>query len=194
MKIVVFLLSLLLAAPVQRSDADAAAALLDHLVGHWTMKGTLGGKQTIHDADAQWVLNREYVEFHEVSRDRRQNGSPAYEAILFLGWHAKTDEFMCLFLDNTIGGGLSPEGIAHGKRSDHAISVVFACRSGECPPGLSEHESLHTTFDYDGSGDTWRLTIDDVKDGKTDRYGDMTLTRRAGPGTGSDARTAREQQ
>jgi hypothetical protein len=27
---------------------------------------------------------------------------------------------------------------------------------------------LHTTFDYQPRSDTWRLTIDDVKDGKTD--------------------------
>src|SRR5678816_3686677 len=47
----------------------------------------------------------------------------------------------------------------------------------QCPPGLSEHESLHTTFDYQPRSDTWRLTIDDVKDGKTDRFGDMKLTR-----------------
>lgn len=177
MKIAAFLLSLFHVASMQLSDTDAAAALMNHLVGRWTMVGTLGGKQTTHDADARWVLNREYVEFHEVSRDRRPDGSPAYEAILFFAWHAKTNEFMCLFLDNTIGGGLSPEGIAHGKRSGNAIPVVFACRAGVCPPGLAEHESLHTTFDYQPSSDTWRLTIDDVNDGKTERFGDMTLTR-----------------
>lgn len=177
MKIATFLLALFHLASMQQSDADAAAALMNHLVGRWTMTGTLGGKQTTHDADARWVLNREYVEFHETSRDRRQDGSPAYEAILFLAWHAKTSEFMCLFLDNTVGGGLSPEGIAHGKRSGNAISVVFACRAGHCPPGLSEDESLQTTFVYQRSTDTWRLTIDDVTDRKTDRWGDMTLTR-----------------
>lgn len=177
MKIIALWLSLSSIASIQQSDADAATALMNHLVGRWTMTGTLGGKQTAHDADARWVLNREYVEFHEVSPERRADGTPAYEAILFLGWHAKTNEFMCLFLDNTMGGGLSPEGIARGKRSGNAIPVVFACRSGECPPGLSEHESLHTTFDYQPSTDTWRLTIDDVNGGNTDRFADMTLTR-----------------
>lgn len=177
MRLAALLLSLLHVAVFQQSDTDGANALLDHLAGRWTMTGTLGGKQTTHDADARWVLNREYIEFHEVSRERRADGTPSYEAVVFFGWHPKTSEFMCLFLDNTIGGGLSPEGIARGKRSGNAISVVFACRSGECPPGLSEQESLHTTFDYQPSTDTWRLTIDDVKDGKTDRFGDMALTR-----------------
>jgi len=30
---------------------------------------------------------------------------------------------------------------------------------------------LHATFAYQPRSDTWRLTIDDVKDGKTDRFG-----------------------
>ena len=141
---------------------------MNHLVGRWTMTGTLGGKQTTHEADVRWVLNREYVEFHEVSRDRAPDGGPKFEAIVFLAWYVKTSEFMCMFLDNTVGGGLSPEGIARGKRSGNAIPVVFT---------LSDRESLHTTFTYDPAADRWRLTIDDVTDGKADRFGDMTLTR-----------------
>ena len=167
---------LLIAPPAQAPDLDATA-LLDRLVGTWTMTGTLGGKPATHDIEAHWILNKEYVEFHEVSRDRRQDGTPSYEAMLLLSWASKTHEFMCLFLDNTAGGGLSPEGIGRGRRSGNAIPVVFECRNGECPPGMSEHESMHTTFDYEGSTDTWRLTIDDIVDGQTKRFADMTLAR-----------------
>lgn len=179
MTIAVLLLSLLNVPSVQPRDADAAVALMDHLVGHWTMTGTLGRKQTTHDVEARWVLNREYVEFHETSRERRPNGAPAFEALVFLAWNEKTDEFMCLFLDNTVGGGLSPEGIARGKRSANAIPVVFACHSGHCPPGISENESLHLTFAYDPSPDTWRVTIDEATSGKTSRFADMTMIRSA---------------
>jgi hypothetical protein len=42
---------------------------------------------------------------------------------------------------------------------------------------VSQHESLHTTFAYNRAADTRRLTIDDVTDGKSDRFGDVTLTR-----------------
>ena len=38
---------------------------------------------------------------------------------------------------------------------------------------LSQRESLHTTFAYDRSADTWRLTIDDITDEKSDRFGDV---------------------
>ena len=70
MKIVALMLSLLNVAAVQPSDGEAANALLNHLVGRWTMTGRLGRNQVIHDVDANWVLKREYVQFHEVSRER----------------------------------------------------------------------------------------------------------------------------
>ena len=172
MKIAVLLLSLLTVGAVRQSHADtaaSAAALMNHLVGRWTMTGTLGGKQTIHDVDASWILKREYVQFHEVSRERDADGRPAYEAIVLLSWHVKTSEFMCLWLDNTAGGGLSPQGIARGPQSGDTIPLVFT---------ISQRESLHTTFAYDRSAETWRLTIDDVTDGKSDRFGDVILTRK----------------
>ena len=168
MEIAFLILSLLNVTSVQQQNANAATALMNHLAGRWTMAGTLGGKHTIHDVEANWVLRHEYIQFHEVSRERGADGGPTYEAIVYLSWHVKTNEFMCLWLDNTAGGGLSPEGIARGTQSGTAIPLVFT---------LSKHESLHTTFAYDRAGDTWHLTIDDVTDGKTDRFGDVQLNR-----------------
>src|SRR6185437_10219937 len=150
-------LSLLSVVAVRQSHADpaaSAAALMNRLVGRWTMTGRLGGKRTIHDVAASWVLKREYVRFHEVSRERGADGGPAYEAIVLLSWHAKTSEFMCLWLDNTAGGGLSPQGIARGHQSGDTIPLVFT---------LSQRESLHTTFAYDRSADTWRLTTSQMR-------------------------------
>jgi len=163
------MLSLSSVAALQQSGGDAAADLMNHLVGRWTMAGMLGGKQTIHDVDASWVLKREYVQFHEVSRERGADGGPAYEAIVLLSWHVKTGEFMCLWLDNTAGGGLSPQGIARGPQSGDTIPLIFT---------ISQRETLHTTFAYNRSADTWRLTIDDVTDGKSDRFGNVTLRRK----------------
>jgi hypothetical protein len=172
MKTAVLVLSLLTVGAVQQSHADpagSAAALMNHLVGRWTMTGRLGGKRAIHDVDAKWILNREYVQFHEVSRERSASGGPAYEAIVLLSWYVKTSEFMCLWLDNTAGGGLSPEGIARGPQAGDTVPIVFR---------LSQRESIHTTFAYNRVTDTWRLTIDDITDGKSDRFGDVTLRRK----------------
>ena len=43
-------------------------ALLDHMVGKWVLRGTIGGAETTHDIYAEWVLGHEYVRLHEVSR------------------------------------------------------------------------------------------------------------------------------
>src|SRR5690348_5048025 len=75
MKIAFLMLSLFNATAGQQQDGDAAAALMNHLAGRWTMAGTLGGKQIIHDVEATWVLKHEYIQFHEVSRER--GGGPA---------------------------------------------------------------------------------------------------------------------
>jgi hypothetical protein len=160
-----------LCCPAQSAPADAPAQLLDHLAGSWVMSGTLGGKRTTHDVEADWVLKREYIRFHEVSREKDASGGPAYEAIVFVSWDAKKGEYSCLWMDNTAGGALSSEGIAHGKPVAGAIPLVFT---------IAGKESLHTTFRYDARADSWQLTIDDVTDGKNDRFGDVRLTRNKG--------------
>lgn len=157
-----------LCCPAQNASADAPRQLLDHLAGRWVMSGTIDGKQTTHDVDADWVLKREYIRLHEVSREKDASGGPAYEAIVFLSWDAKKGEYSCLWMDNTAGGALSSEGIAHGKAAGGAIPLVFT---------IAGKESLHTTFLYDARADSWRLTIDDVTGGKSDRFADVRLTR-----------------
>lgn len=147
---------------------EAPTVLLDHLAGDWVLKGTLGGKQSTHDIHADWILNHEYLRLHEVSREKKANGDPAYEAIVLISWEPKTQEYTCLWLDNTAGGGLSVP-VARAKREEHAIPFVWV---------FSPIHSLHTTFTYDNRSDTWNWTIDDVTDGKPDRFANVTLTRR----------------
>jgi hypothetical protein len=160
-----------LCCPAQNAAAEAPTQVLDHLAGRWVMSGTIDGKQTTDDVDADWVLKREYIRLHEVSREKDAKGGPAYEAIVFLSWDAKKGEYSCLWLDNTAGGALSAEGIAHGKPTADAIPLVFM---------IAGKESLHTTFRYDARADNWQLTIDDVTSGKNDRFADVRMTRNKG--------------
>ena len=153
----------------QQPPADEATKLLDHLAGRWVMTGTLGGKQTTHDLEAEWVLKREYLRLHEISREKDSSGAPAYEAIVFLSWDKKSNQYTCLWLDNTAqAAGFQP--IARGRKKGDSVPLVFK---------ISPRESLHTTFRYDRGTDSWQMTIDDVTAGKTDRFGDVRLTRRA---------------
>ena len=141
---------------------------LDHLAGDWVLQGTIAGKQTTHEVQAEWVLNREYLRLHEVSREKDARGGPSYEAIVFIGWDAKAQEYACLWLDSTGGGGLSAQGIARGKRSGDSIPFIFT---------ITPSESIHNTFVYDRSTDTWKWLIDDEANGKSDRFADVKLSR-----------------
>ena len=64
-------LSILLLLACARLPAQAlpADSLFDRLVGHWTLRGTIARQPTIHDVTFDWMLGREYVQMHEVSRE-----------------------------------------------------------------------------------------------------------------------------
>ena len=150
-------------------DSTAAATkLLDHLAGNWVLQGTIAKKQTTHDVQATWVLNREYMQLHETSREKNASDAPAYEAIVYISWDAKAQRYICMWLDSTAGGGLSAEGLAHGTLAGDSIPFVFT---------TSASDQIHTTFGYDKSRDSWQWLIDNVESGNSQRFADVTLTR-----------------
>jgi hypothetical protein len=163
----VFLIGSFCPAQTQDVKPSSPQELLDRLAGRWVLQGAIGGKQTTHDVEADWVLNREYLRLHEVSRETDAKGSPAYEAIIFISWDAKAGEFVCLWLDSTAGGGLSAQGLAHGKKSGDSIPFLFNVSTG----------LLRNTFVYDRAADSWKWLIDDESNGKTERFADVKLSR-----------------
>jgi hypothetical protein len=69
-------------------------SLFQHLVGRWVLRGTIARQHTVHDVTFEWLLGREYVQMHEVSRERSPSGTPAYEAVVLFGrwqWHMDND-------------------------------------------------------------------------------------------------------
>jgi len=151
----------------QEPATNSALELLDHLAGQWVLQGTIAGKQTTHDVQADWVLKREYLRLHEVSREKDAKSDPAYEAIVFISWDPKTQEYICLWLDTTAGGGLSAQGLGHGKKSGDSIPFLFTI----------SFDLIHNTFVYDRGADTWKWLIDDEANGKTERFADVKLVR-----------------
>lgn len=152
----------------QEPAKNSPLELLDHLAGQWVLQGTIAGKQTTHDVQAEWVLKREYLRLREVSREKDAKDDPAYEAIVFVSWDPKTQEYICLWLDSTTGGGLSAQGIAHAKKSGDSIPFLFT---------ISPSESIHNTFVYDRGADTWKWLIDDYANGKTEGFADVKLVK-----------------
>lgn len=132
------------------------------------MQGTIAGKPTTHDVQAEWVLNREYLQVHEISREKDAGGSAAYEAIIYIGWDTKARQFTCLWLDSTSGDGLSSGVIARAIQTGNSIPFLFT---------VSPSEQIHTTFTYDKSADTWQWVIDDVANGQTQPFANLKLRR-----------------
>jgi len=145
----------------------APAALLNHLTGVWTLRGTIAGKPAIHDVQAEWALNHEYLQLQEVSRETT-GGEPAYEAIVYIGWDAKAQQYVCLWLDTTSGDGLSSGVMGRATPGGDSIPFVFT---------LSASDQIHTTFSYDKAAGTWQWLIDNIANGKTQRFADVKLTR-----------------
>lgn len=153
--------------PAQEQSLDPMN-LLDHLTGSWLLKGKIAGKQTTHDVQARWVLRHEYLEIHEVSREKDSHGEPAYEAIVLVSWEPKVHQYSCLWLDSTAGGALSSQVTCRATPSGASIPFVFM---------ISPSDSIHTTFSYREPSDTWKWIIDNVTNGKSERFADVELSK-----------------
>jgi len=151
-----------------QNQAHDPSTLLNHLAGNWLLKGMIAGKQTTHDIQAQWVLHHEYLQLHEVSREKDVHGQPAYEAIILLSWDEKLNQYACLWLDSTAGGALTSNVTCRAAPSGDSIPFIFA---------ISPSESIHTTFTYRKTSDTWQWLIDNVANAKSERFAAVELFR-----------------
>lgn len=145
-----------------------AHELLDKLVGQWTLTGNIAGGDTTHDVDAAWVLHDKYVRITEVSRERDNDGRPAYEAIIFIGWSAASQRYVCFWFDNT--DVASGEGNCLASFTHNAIPLEFRDARGAL--------TFANTFLYDAEHETWRWQMDNVQ-GKTHLpFGRVSLRRK----------------
>lgn len=170
MKAFAFLVAttIVLSVGLTAQQPDPQRALLEKMTGHWVARGTIGKQQTTHDIDAQWVLNKEYVQIHEVSREKDAAGKPQYEAILYVVWDPKAGEVACLWMDTTGAPVFSDAGVGHAKPAGDSIPFRFTDPTG----------GVNTTFAYDRAKDSWSWSIDNDEKGKITPFARLTLTRR----------------
>lgn len=150
----------------QRLHPDS---LFSHLVGRWVLRGTIARQQTVHDVGFEWLLGRQYLQMHEVSRERSPSGTPAYEAVVLFGRDPKTGEYACLWMDNTAAAAFPPEGTGRGSVAGDSITFLFP---------YSATTRFHTTFVYDRPSDSWRWHMDNDDSGTLRPFARVTLTRR----------------
>jgi hypothetical protein len=152
------------AGPVAAQQATLQDDLLDRLVGRWTLTGTITGKQTTHDVNAEWVLNHQYLQVREVSRERDQEGRPQYDATVFIGWDEARRGYVCFWLD-VFGGGFAGTGFA--ERQPNRLPFFFG----------DKDRAFHTTLLFDRAADSWEWQMDSEQRGRREPFARLTLTR-----------------
>jgi hypothetical protein len=165
MKAVVFSILCSLCSNAQQTTFQDS--LLERMVGKWVLRGTIAGALTTHDVDVEWVLAHQYLQINEISREKNPQGQPAYEAIVTIGWDQPANQYACLWLDATGGGGLSAQAIGHAKKDGDRIEFLFKGSDGSL---------FHTAFVYDRSSDSWRWLMDSEEHGDLEPFARVTLT------------------
>jgi len=167
--VIAVLLTLSAASAVSAQTSTPPTELLDRMIGRWILEGTIDGKTTTHDVDTSWVLNGQYFQLHEVSREKDRRGQPAYEAIVYLTWEPSRGEYSCLWLDLTSNTGLSNGILGRAKPSIDELQLLFKYGDGN---------TFHTTFSYDRKSDTWQWKMDGEEKGKLVPFARVTLKRK----------------
>ena len=158
---------LLASATVAAQQASVASPLLEHLTGHWVLRGEIAGKQTTHDVVGEWVIQHRYVQLHEVSRDKDAKGQPQYEAMIFVSWTETPKAYTCVWLD--VNGGSSVESIGVAEPTENKLPFVFKNEKGEV--------SFRNDFIYDPATAAWEWRMDNVDKGVAKPFGRVKLTR-----------------
>ena len=157
------LAALALAGPAGTQQASSHDPLIEHMQGAWVMEGTIAGKPTIHDVTGEWVLEHQYMRLHEVSRDKKPDGQPGYEAMIFIALDGPTKSYSLVWLDDF--GDVSRQSLANSTRAGDALPFVFHNIDGS---------TTRTTFTYLPDADRWTWTIDEDDHGKSTAFARVT--------------------
>lgn len=163
------IVTLATAGPTAAEQPTLQDALLDKLQGAWVITGTIAGEATVDDLAVDWVNQHQYLRLHEVSRGRRSNGRPRYEATVYIGWNQPTAKYGIVWLDDF--GGLSTQSIGLAAKAENRLPFVFTNPDGSF---------TRTTMTYDPATQNWTWTIDEDRGGKLSRFAALTLTRAEG--------------
>jgi hypothetical protein len=153
------------ASPASAQQATFHDDLLDHLTGKWVLTGEIVHKPTTHDVSATWVMNHQYLQIRETSREKNADGSPFYDAMVYIGWDESTKHYVCIWLDDY--GSISTQSLGYAVRDGNSIPFVFQDRD--------DASKFHTTFAYDAASNSWTMDMDQGPDGKLQLFARTTL-------------------
>ena len=132
MKISLISAVLLFCAAAFAQQPPVKSPLLDHLVGHWVLEGTIAKSPVVHDVDAEWVLDHHYLRIHEVARGKDSRGM-LYEAQIYIAWNDEKwpggpARYSCAWLD--VYGGLAAKSIGVAVPKEKELPFLFKDNKG----------------------------------------------------------------
>jgi hypothetical protein len=134
------------------------------------MTGSIANQQVTHDVSVEWILKRQYIRIHDVSREKEADGELAYEAWVHIAWDEENAEYVVMWLDNTGTTNFAEEGVGHGRPEGDRIPFVWKFADGS---------GIHNTFIYKRESDRWSWEIDNVKkSGALSPFARVTLVRK----------------
>jgi hypothetical protein len=128
-----------------QAPAPPASPVLDRLVGHWAMEGTVRGKQVRYRLEAAWTLQHRFVELHMLDTEHTP---PQYEARVFVGPDTLPNHVVAHWLDNTGAAYSVPP--ATGQIQADSLTLDFPYPEG----------AFHDSFVLDRVRDSWTIRLD----------------------------------
>jgi hypothetical protein len=114
---------------------------LDKLIGNWHVERKFGSGRTAENTvHVEWVLDHQFLELHYCDIAT----PPKYEAMVFIGYNAGAQNYICHWIDN-FGGEFSAVGAGKIDNERHAIEFTFNYNDGP----------LTNKFSFDPATKTW---------------------------------------
>lgn len=135
---------------------------LDNFVGNWHVERKFGSGRTAENTmRAEWVLDHQFLELHY----RDIATPPKYEAIVFIGYNAGDQSYVCHWIDN-FGGEFSARGSGKIDSERHAIEFTFNYKDGP----------FTNKFSFDPATRTWKSLMRQEKNGEWKVFAEDTFT------------------
>ena len=134
---------------------------LDNLVGNWHVERRFGSGRTVENTvRAEWVLDHQFLELHY----RDIATPPKYEAMVFIGYNAGDQRYVCHWIDN-FGGEFSALGYGKIDSERHAIEFTFNYKDGP----------FTNKFSFDPATKNWRSLMRQKENGEWKVFAEDTF-------------------
>jgi hypothetical protein len=138
-------------------------ALLDNLVGDWRVERKFGsGRIAENTLHTEWVLDHQFIELHycDVATP------PKYEAMVFIGYDAGDQRYVCHWIDN-FGGEFSALGYGKIDNERRGIEFTFDYKNGP----------FTNKFSFDPMTKTWTSLMRQKDKGEWKLFAEDKFTR-----------------